>query len=98
MTDSKPADNRTGQHVFTTKIGDRVITARHTVDSDPAALMPCFDYAVIGESGRVVAYVVTHETSGAGPYDIFSADAHMRFLETRANLAEAVSRGWLEAI
>jgi ATP:corrinoid adenosyltransferase len=87
----------TGEHVFTTRIGDRVITARHTVDSDPAALMPCFDYAVIGESGRVVAYVVTDELTKAAPYDVFSADAHMRFLETRPSLAEAVSRGWLES-
>jgi ATP:corrinoid adenosyltransferase len=87
----------TGVHVFTTKIGNRVIIARHTVDSDPAALMPCFDYAVIGKTGRVVAYVITDELTQAAPYDVFSAEGKMRYLDTRPTLTEAVSRGWLES-
>jgi len=86
-----------GNHIFTTRIGHREITARHTVESDPFALMPCFDYAVIGESGNVVAYVIANELTGGAPYDVFSAQGRMRYLETRPNLAEAVSRGWLES-
>jgi hypothetical protein len=85
-------------HVFTMRIGSHYVIARHTIDSDPAALMPCFDYAVIGESGKVVAYVVADELTGAAPYDVFSATDKMRYLETRTALPEAIGRGWLEAI
>lgn len=87
-----------GPHEFKTQIGKREIIARHTVESDPAALMPCFDYAVIGESGNVVAYVVVNELSKGAPFDVFSAHDRMKFLETRPTLAEAVCRGWLEAV
>jgi hypothetical protein len=85
-------------HVFTMKIGEHYVIARHAIDSDPAALLPCFDYAVIGSSGKVVAYVIANEMTGAAPYDIFSATGKMRYLETRTGFAEAVGRGWLEAI
>lgn len=97
MTVTEPGCTGPSDHSVKIMIGGREVIARHTVTADPAALMPCWDYAVIGESGHVVAYIIVNEIDGRGPYDIFSASGKMRYLETRKLLPEAIGRGWLEA-
>jgi hypothetical protein len=84
-------------HSVTIRIGNREITARHAVNSDPAALLPCWDYAVISETGITVAYILVNEFNGNGPYEVFSATDKMRYLGTFRNLPDAIGRGWQEA-